>query len=137
MIKVAATLLVQSGEYVLQHRDDIPTISDPGMISLWGGRLEGNETGEQGALRELREETGISAALADLIPLHHYHTVGTSPQSSGEAIEVSLFAVEIGPATEVMVYEGQGMVRIPKYGLLDDRVHSLAKEAIELYEAKT
>jgi len=50
--------VIQSGKFVLQERDDKPTIADPGMFSIWGGAAEGDETPEQAATRECVEEIG-------------------------------------------------------------------------------
>ncbi len=45
------------GAALLQHRDDIPTISDPGLWVFPGGHLEDGESSRDGAAREMEEET--------------------------------------------------------------------------------
>jgi 8-oxo-dGTP pyrophosphatase MutT (NUDIX family) len=50
-------LLRDDGAALLQHRDDISTISDPGLWVFPGGHLERNETPHEGAAREMEEET--------------------------------------------------------------------------------
>lgn len=50
-------LLRQDGAALLQHRDDIPGIFDPGLWVFPGGHREGQETSEQAARREFLEET--------------------------------------------------------------------------------
>lgn len=54
---VGVVLLRDDGAALLQHRDDISTISDPGLWVFPGGHLEWNETPRQGAAREMEEET--------------------------------------------------------------------------------
>lgn len=53
-----AVLVDRDGLLLLQLRDDIPTIAQPGKIGLFGGHREGSETLLQCTIRELAEETG-------------------------------------------------------------------------------
>lgn len=50
-------MLRHDGAALLQHRDDIPTISDPGLWVFPGGHLEEDELPRDGAAREMEEET--------------------------------------------------------------------------------
>jgi len=50
-------LLRHDGAVLLQHRDDIPGIFDPGLWVFPGGHREDHETSEQTARREFLEET--------------------------------------------------------------------------------
>ena len=54
---VGVVLLRDDGAALLQHRDDISTISDPGLWVFPGGHLESGETPQDGAVREMEEET--------------------------------------------------------------------------------
>ncbi len=54
---VGVVLLRDDGAALLQHRDNIPTISDPGLWVFPGGHLEWGETPREGAMREMEEET--------------------------------------------------------------------------------
>jgi 8-oxo-dGTP pyrophosphatase MutT (NUDIX family) len=60
-------LLRQDGAALLQHRDDIPGIADPGLWAFPGGHREHHETSEQAARRELLEEARYRCG--DLQPL--------------------------------------------------------------------
>ena len=57
---VGVVLLRDDGAALLQHRDDISTISDPGLWVFPGGHLESGETPQDGAVREVEEETCLS-----------------------------------------------------------------------------
>jgi 8-oxo-dGTP pyrophosphatase MutT (NUDIX family) len=54
---VGVVLLRADGAALLQHRDNISTISDPGLWVFPGGHLEWGETPLDGAMREMEEET--------------------------------------------------------------------------------
>jgi 8-oxo-dGTP pyrophosphatase MutT (NUDIX family) len=54
---VGVVLLRHDGAALLQHRDNIPTISDPGLWVFPGGHLEWGEIPRDGAMREMEEET--------------------------------------------------------------------------------
>ena len=54
---VGVVLLRADGAALLQHRDDISTISDPGLWVFPGGHLKWGETPRDGAAREMEEET--------------------------------------------------------------------------------
>lgn len=50
------------GRVLLQKRDTVPTIQEPGKWDVWGGHCEAGETPEACAVRELREEIGVEIA---------------------------------------------------------------------------
>ena len=55
-ISVTLAIIHQNGKYLMQLRDNIPTIVHPGVWGLFGGHLEPGETPEAGLKRELIEE---------------------------------------------------------------------------------
>jgi 8-oxo-dGTP diphosphatase len=61
-ITVGVILVSDAGEVLMQLRDDIPTIADPGCWVNPGGVLDPGEDPEAGARRELLEETGYTVA---------------------------------------------------------------------------
>ena len=52
-------LLTPDRRVILQLRDDIPNIDNPGRITAFAGGAERHETPLQCAIRELAEETGV------------------------------------------------------------------------------
>ncbi len=57
---VAIAILHQDGKFLMQLRDDIPTIIYPGYWAFFGGHLEPGELPEEGLRRELAEEIGYT-----------------------------------------------------------------------------
>jgi len=58
-IKVAIAILHSKQNFLLQLRDEIPTILYPGHWALFGGHIEPGESPEQAIRRELQEEIGF------------------------------------------------------------------------------
>jgi|SRR3989339_2074008 len=68
-IQTAHAVLLLSGKYLLQLRDNKPTIAAPGEWSLFGGKLQKGETPLQAVHREIFEELNINPS--DYVPLWH------------------------------------------------------------------
>src|SRR5574337_633114 len=58
--QIAHAVLLVSGAYALQLRDDIPGIAARGKYALFGGSLEDGESPETSVRREILEELAIS-----------------------------------------------------------------------------
>ncbi|MEB3147756.1 MAG: NUDIX hydrolase [Sphaerospermopsis sp.] len=56
--QVAIVILYQDNKYLMQLRDNIPTIAAAGCWGLFGGHLEADETPEIALVREVKEEIG-------------------------------------------------------------------------------
>jgi 8-oxo-dGTP diphosphatase len=57
-IEVAIAILPADGKFLMQLRDNIPTILYPGLWGLFGGHIEAGETPEIAVQREIMEEIG-------------------------------------------------------------------------------
>jgi 8-oxo-dGTP pyrophosphatase MutT (NUDIX family) len=135
MLQVAGVLVVQDNHYLLQHRNDIPTIAYPGTYTIWGGTVEPGEEPLQGALRELLEETGIHANAVDLIKLCEFEVISVGPETRGQTIRAYAYALELASDQELHCYEGQGIISL-KIGLpLPEKLNEYAVKAIEAYES--
>ncbi|KOR36764.1 MULTISPECIES: NUDIX hydrolase [Planktothricoides] len=60
---VSLGILHQDSKFLLQLRDNIPTINHPGYWAFFGGHVEPNETPEAAVKRELEEEIGYAPAV--------------------------------------------------------------------------
>jgi len=69
MTRFASVVIVDTrGWILLQERDEHPAI-DPEKWGFCGGHLEPDESYDDGAYRELEEETGLRLAAGDLQPV--------------------------------------------------------------------
>ena len=59
-ISVVMAIIHQDGKYLMQLRDDIPTIIYPGVWAFFGGHIEPGEEPEPALKRELKEEINYS-----------------------------------------------------------------------------
>jgi 8-oxo-dGTP diphosphatase len=59
-IEVAIAILSYEGKFLMQLRDNIPTILYPGLWGLFGGHIEAGETPEIAVVREVIEEIGFA-----------------------------------------------------------------------------
>jgi 8-oxo-dGTP diphosphatase len=57
-IEIAIAILPFEGKFLVQLRDNIPTIPSPGLWGLFGGHMEPGETPEIAVEREVLEEIG-------------------------------------------------------------------------------
>ena len=67
ILNAATTIIIQDGKILLQRR------TDNGKWGLIGGLLEMNETYQEAALREAREETGLEVRLESFLGIYHNH----------------------------------------------------------------
>lgn len=69
LLNCAGAVIERDGMILLQRR------SDNGLWGLVGGLLELNETYTEAALREVREETGLTVRLTSLLGIFHNHSM--------------------------------------------------------------
>ena len=61
--QVACAILIDTqNRFLLQRRDDVPGILQPGKVGLFGGHREDDETYLECVVREISEETGYFVA---------------------------------------------------------------------------
>ena len=69
ILNCAGALIIRENKILFQRR------TDNGKWGLIGGLLEMNETYEEAALREIREETGLTVRLDHFLGIFHNHNM--------------------------------------------------------------
>ena len=96
-----AILIDLFGRFLFQRRDENPEILYPGMIGLFGGHREGNETFLECVVREVYEE--ISHFIPSERFLHLASCEGADP--CGGTLHAEIFIVNDVPADLLVITE--------------------------------
>ena len=88
ILNCAGAVIVREGKVLFQRR------SDNGKWGLIGGLVEMNETYEQAALREIREETGLEVRLESFLGIFHNHDMVWSNGDRAHVIS-AMYTAEI------------------------------------------
>jgi len=110
--KYAGVLLITpNGKVIMQQRDSKTNIVNSGKITTFGGSLEANETPEEAALRELREELSLNLS-KDEISL--FKIFNKTKEIHGEDVTCYIYVAKNVEPTKLRVNEGMGYVEISK-----------------------
>ncbi|MCX5967509.1 MAG: NUDIX hydrolase [Cyanobacteria bacterium] len=113
-VEVALAMLQQEGRWLMQLRDEIPTIVAPGCWGLFGGHLDPDETPEQALRRELLEEISWQPQALELVMVHHIHRR-----------TAHVFRAELSvPLEQLRLLEGQDMGLVSPEELLAGSIWS-------------
>jgi 8-oxo-dGTP diphosphatase len=100
----AAIVIDTDGRFLMQLRDDKPGIVDPGKISLFGGRREGNESFLDCIVREIHEELGCYLLPERFKRLARW--AGSDHAITGGNFHAEIFIVRSIPSEQLTVTEG-------------------------------
>jgi 8-oxo-dGTP pyrophosphatase MutT (NUDIX family) len=104
--EIAAALLIDiNGNLLLQRRDNIPDIIQPGKVGLFGGHREGGETFLECVVREIAEE------ISHHIPADRFQHLcsldGTDPERPGGHLRGEFFIAYDVPTDALVITEGK------------------------------
>jgi ADP-ribose pyrophosphatase YjhB (NUDIX family) len=126
-------ILLVSDKYVLQLRDNIPTISAAGQWSLFGGMKNDNETPLQAINREVLEELSVKPGGYKFLWFTDYYS-----DFERAMIRTYFFVVDVTAVWhEHRLTEGQAVGVFKFEQLADLDVASVMREAIEKYHTQT
>ncbi len=113
----------RSGSLLLQLRDNIPGIANPGQIGTFGGGAEAGETPEEAAIREIKEELNIDLQPTQLIHLLNFYRTFQGPTT----LKIYCFGALDIEEDSVACSEGQ-LVRIDPEAL--DAVENMTEACL-------
>ncbi len=114
VVEVALAMLQRDGCWLMQLRDEIPSIVAPGCWGLFGGHLDPGETPEQALRRELLEEISWQPAALEPVMVHHIHR---------RTAHVFLAELSV-PLEQLQLLEGQDMALVRTEELLAGSIWS-------------
>jgi 8-oxo-dGTP pyrophosphatase MutT (NUDIX family) len=110
--EIAAALLIDvNGNVLLQQRDNIPHIIQPGKVGLFGGHREGEETFLECVVREIAEE--ISQHIPAERFQHLFSLDGADPERSGGHLRGEFFVAYDVPTDALVITEGKLLIVLP------------------------
>jgi UDP-N-acetylmuramate--alanine ligase len=136
-IKRTGNVLVIDSDknFIFQVRDNNPNITNPGMITGFGGSMEESESTREGAYRELKEETNLSFEKDQLTYLK---TIFQPTVRDGTSRWVTYYTLENISSEGIEVYEGQGYKKISVNADMDGfNLSPMIRQAIEAYLSKS
>ena len=126
---VGALLVDTNGKLIAQQRDDKPGITNPGMVSLFGGTSHEGESPIETLRRELQEELELEVNSSNLL-------LQTVKHENGTNVACSIYIVTGVDAEKLKLHEGAGFATGTPEELLSRPVTAVTQQAIEAFMAQ-
>ena len=123
---VGALLVDTNGKLIAQQRDDKPGITNPGMVSLFGGTSHEGEPPTETLRRELQEELELEVSSNNLL-------LQTVKHENGTNVACSIYIVTGVDAEKLELHEGAGFAMGTPEELLSRPVTAVTQQAIEAF----
>ena len=123
---VGALLVDTNGKLIAQQRDDKPGITNPGMVSLFGGTSHEGESPIETLRRELQEELELEVNSNNLL-------LQTVKHENGTNVACSIYIVTGVDAEKLKLHEGAGFAVGTPEDLLSRPVTGVTQQAIEAF----
>ena len=126
---VGALLVDTNGKLIAQQRDDKSGITNPGMVSLFGGTSHEGESPIETLRRELQEELELEVSSNNLL-------LQTVKHENGTNVACSIYIVTGVDAEKLELHEGAGFAMGTPEELLSRPVTAVTQQAIEAFMAQ-
>ena len=126
---VGALLVDTNGKLIAQQRDDKSGITNPGMVSLFGGTSHEGESPIETLRRELQEELELEVNSNNLL-------LQTIKHENGTNVACSIYIVTGVDAEKLKLHEGAGFAVGTPEDLLSRPVTGVTQQAIEAFTKK-
>ena len=123
---VGALLVDTNGKLIAQQRDDKPGITNPGMVSLFGGTSHEGELPIETLRRELQKELELEVSSNNLL-------LQTVKHENGTNVACSIYIVTGVDAEKLELHEGAGFAMGTPEELLSRSVTAVTQQAIEAF----
>jgi hypothetical protein len=123
---VGALLVDTNGKLIAQQRDDKPGITNPGMVSLFGGTSHEGESPIETLRRELQEELELEVSSNNLL-------LQTIKHKNGTNVACSIYIITGVDAEKLKLHEGAGFAVGTPEDLLSRPVTGVTQQAIEAF----
>ena len=123
---VGALLVDTNGKLIAQQRDDKPGITNPGMVSLFGGTSHEGESPIETLRRELEEELELEVSSNNLL-------LQTVKHENGTNVACFIYIVTGVDAEKLKLHEGAGFAVGTPEDLLSRPVTGVTQQAIEAF----
>ena len=123
---VGALLVDTNGKLIAQQRDDKPGITNPDMVSLFGGTSHEGELPIETLRRELQEELELEVSSNNLL-------LQTVKHENGTNVACSIYIVTGVDAEKLELHEGAGFAMGTPEELLSRSVTAVTQQAIEAF----
>lgn len=115
---VAALIQLEDGHYLMQHRDNVPSIWYPGRWGCFGGAVDEGEDPVEALRRELYEELNFSITKAVYFTRFDFDL-----RTIGKGTYYRIYYVvpmSLGERERVVLHEGQGVQAFSGEELLNE-----------------
>jgi 8-oxo-dGTP pyrophosphatase MutT (NUDIX family) len=131
--EIACAIVIDtSGRFLLQQRDNVVGILHPGMVTLFGGHREGDETFLECVVREIHEEFSYFVA-----PEQFEYLVtldGPDLDADGGSFRVEVFITRNIPVGALKITEGSLLVVNPaETTLITHKLTPVARFAMKAF----
>ncbi len=125
LLEVAIAILYREGKFLMQLRDEIPTIVYPGHWALFGGHLEPGETPKEAMLRELEEE--INYQTTNIVKFACYQNTRVIRHVYHAPLTVSVDKLILGEGWDLALLTPEDIERGYSYSEKADQTKPLGK----------